>query len=203
MLFPFPSSGSFPCPLFESSAFNWLFWFPQKVSSCMSGSGFLQLTSAPGQQRIQLRTQLQRGASEECQFDSQDVSSSWLFSEFWIKLQHWGPDSLEHWPRTSAVLWSVWLCEKHPCWFGELPKSQSPDNSSRFMVFAFLGMSQSTLLCWAAPVIFQQLPLFPSHYVFLLKFPFKEWFMQQGKAMTWLPPQFPSLCTSCAVPSKL
>lgn len=97
----------------------------------------------------------------------------------------------------------AWLCEKHPCWFGELPKSQSPDNSSRFMVFAFLGMSQNTLLCWAAPVIFQQLSLFPSHYVFLLKFPFKEWFMQQGKGMTWLPPQFPSLCRSCAVPSEL
>lgn len=64
------------------------------------------------------------------------------------------------------------------------------------MVFASLGIPQNILLCSAAPVIFWQRSLFPSHYVFLLKFPFKEWFIQQGKGMTQLPPQFPSFCKS-------
>lgn len=70
------------------------------------------------------------------------------------------------------------------------------------MAFASLGISQNILLCSAAPVIFWQRSLFPSHYVFLLKFPFKEWFIQQGKGMTQLPPQFPSFCKSNTLSSE-
>lgn len=108
MLSPLPISGSFPCPLFESSAFHWLFWFPQSVF-LLSGSGFLQLTSAPVQQRTQLHTQLHRAASEECQRDSQehqqDISSSCLY----LSSESSSPEDLVHWstgsgPQLSSAL---------------------------------------------------------------------------------------------------
>lgn len=125
------------------------------------------------------------------------------FSELWKKLYHW---ALINWSTGSGPQLSSRLLDSMRNSLVDLESSlnhqvlTTPPDS---WCLLSLACPKTPFCVGAAPVIFQQLPLFPSHYVFLLKFPFKGWFMRQGKGMTWLPPQFPSLCTSCAVPSEL